>query len=80
MGQAKNRRAEIAELKAMPKGTTGLHNHRLYHGTTETVARLIIDQGRTLHAATGQGTGKPVSHDAVTLIKLSHEGLSDFPD
>jgi len=48
MGQAKNRRAEIAELKAVPKDTTGLHNHRLYHGTTETVARLIIDQGRTL--------------------------------
>jgi hypothetical protein len=45
MGQAKNRQSEIAELKAVPKDRTGLHNHRLYHGTTETVARLIINGG-----------------------------------
>jgi hypothetical protein len=48
MGQAKKRQAEIAALKAMPKDTTGLLNNRLYHGTTETVARLIIDNGGTL--------------------------------
>jgi hypothetical protein len=46
MGQAKRRKAEIEKLKKHPKpdkhkNTTGVSNFRLYHGTTEPVARLI---------------------------------------
>jgi hypothetical protein len=53
MGQAKRRQKEIEALKAAtpgekPKSTTGLASHRLYHGTTETVARLILDNGEDL--------------------------------
>lgn len=50
MGQAKRRKEEIAELKKRgPRvDTTGMSNRWLYHGTTETVARRILDNGEGL--------------------------------
>jgi hypothetical protein len=39
LGQAKRRKAEIEQLK---NDTTGIAKYRLYHGTTEPVAQLIL--------------------------------------